>query len=163
MFSRRCVGPIRFLLKKWYDITIATAGFRSLIPIGKELNLRLVLLNLRGYPGSTPYSDDELELFGGSPNEQGKALKARGFELATFLRWFIEKESIPQIHTAAGGDKAVGGLSILAWSGGNSQTMPLFAYADELPEETQALLDKYLRSFIMYGKDIYVVLVLSTQ
>ncbi|EJF56675.1 hypothetical protein DICSQDRAFT_183715 [Dichomitus squalens LYAD-421 SS1] len=126
------------------------AGFRPLIPLAKEHNLRLVLLNLRGYPGSTPYSDAELELFRGTLDDQQAALQTRGFEIATFLRWFIENENIPKIHTTAGSDQKSGGLSILAWSGGNSQTLFSFANADKLSENTRALLGAYIRSFIMY-------------
>ncbi|KAM5538629.1 hypothetical protein V8D89_007658 [Ganoderma adspersum] len=109
-------------------------------------NLRLVLLNLRGYPGSTPYSEEELKCFEGSADEQKSAVRARGLEIAAFLRWFVETEKIPECHVGGGG-----GLSLLSWSGGNCQTLSMLANADTLPEGTQKVLDGYFRTLIMYG------------
>ena len=126
-----------------------------MIPFAEECNLRLVLLNLRGYPGSTPYSDEELKRFEGTVDDPESAVQARGFEIATFLRWFIETEKIPRIHALPGSGRNVGGLSLLSWSGGNVQTLSMFANADKLPMETRELFDCHLRSFILYGESGY--------
>ena len=107
------------------------------------------MLNLRGYPGSTPYSEEELKRFEGSAKEQKSAVRARGLETAAFVRWFVETEKIPECHTSGGG----GGLSVLApWSGGNCQTLSVLANADMLPEDTRKIFDGYFRTLIMYGK-----------
>ncbi|PIL22932.1 hypothetical protein GSI_15628 [Ganoderma sinense ZZ0214-1] len=115
----------------------------------EQHNLRLVLLNLRGYPGSTPYSEEELKCFEGSAEEAESAVRARGLEVAAFLRWFIEAEKIPEFQDTSGSDSGVGGLSLLSWSGGNCQTLSMFANADTLPEDTRNVLNGYLRSFII--------------
>ncbi|RDX50214.1 hypothetical protein OH76DRAFT_463824 [Lentinus brumalis] len=130
--------------------------YRRMIPYAADHSLRLVLLNLRGYPGSTPYSTSELDLLeGGSTasddtgSPQDMALQARGMEVAQFLRWFIKTENIPAIRDTGSG-KLLGGLSVLSWSGGNAATFAMFAHADKLPGETKSLFDTYLRSFVMY-------------
>ncbi len=132
-----------------------------MISYAADHNLRLVLLNLRGYPGSTPYSTSELDLLEGrsvshddAGSPQDMALQARGMEVAEFLRWFIKTENIPAIREDPGRGKLVGGLSVLSWSGGNAATFAMFAHADRLPEETKSLFNTYLRSFIMYGESV---------
>ena len=112
--------------------------------------MRLVRLNMREYPGSTLYSDEELALLGGSHDEQTLALQARGLELAAFLRGFIESERIPPRSP----DNRGGGISVLGWSGGNHLTLGMFAHADALSEETRMLLDGYLRTLILYGTSL---------
>ncbi|KAI0695747.1 Alpha/Beta hydrolase protein [Cerioporus squamosus] len=134
-----------------------SAIYRRMIPYAAEHNLRLVLLNLRGYPGSTPYFPSELDLLEGrsvahddTESPQDLALQARGMEVAEFLRWFVKTENISPIHEDPGSGKLLGGLSVLSWSGGNAATFAMFAHADKLPEETKTLFNAHLRSFIMY-------------
>ncbi|KAI0755320.1 hypothetical protein C8Q80DRAFT_1217006 [Daedaleopsis nitida] len=115
-----------------------------------RINLRLVLLNMRGYPGSTPYSIEELEALEGDAGAQEAALNTRAAEIAAFLRWFIETEAIPPIREVPGSEALLDGLSLLSWSGGNSTTLAMLAHADQLSEATRELFNKYLRSFILY-------------
>ncbi|KAL1950828.1 hypothetical protein VTO73DRAFT_5952 [Trametes versicolor] len=63
------------------------AIYRPIIPFADEHNLRLVLLNLRDYPGSTPLSpEDVVNLRGPSVEVQRHAMKHRDLEIAAFLR-----------------------------------------------------------------------------
>lgn len=73
-------------------------------------------------------------------------MQARGAEFAEFIQWFIETKSMPSIRAGGGG-----GFSLLGWSAGNAQTLPLLAYADQLSRETQELFELYFRSFIIHG------------
>ena len=122
-----------------------------MIPFATQKNIRLVLLNVHGYPGSTPYTDDELDRLEGSLEARKTELQARGSELAEFIRWFIVTQEIPPIRERSNDDQLVGGLSVLAWSGGNGHSLCMFAHADKLAEETRKLFDEYLRSLILYG------------
>ncbi|EJF56674.1 hypothetical protein DICSQDRAFT_183714 [Dichomitus squalens LYAD-421 SS1] len=126
-----------------------SAGFRPIIPFATQSNIRLVLLNVHGYPGSTPYSDEELDRLEGSLEARKAELQARGSELAAFIRWFIITEKIPPISESSHG-VLIGGLSVLAWSGGNGHSLCMFAHADRLAEDTRKLFDEYLRSLILY-------------
>lgn len=128
------------------------AVYRPMIPYAAAHNLRLVLLNMRGYPGSTPYTQGELESLKSDLETQQASLAARGAEIAVFLRWFIETEKLPPIREDTGSERLVGGLSLLSWSGGNGPMLAMFAHADKLAGETRQLLNLYLRSFVIYGK-----------
>ncbi|KAI0357368.1 alpha/beta-hydrolase [Trametes cingulata] len=135
-----------------------SAVYRPMIPFAAEHNLRLVLLNLRDYPGSSPYSAEDVEdLRGPSHEAQDRAIRTRGLEIASFIRWFIKTEAIPPIKEVPGSEALVGGLSLLSWSGGNCATVAMFAHADKLSEETRKLFDTYLRSFIMYDPSSTIV------
>ena len=123
-----------------------------MIPFATQKNIRLVLLNVHGYPGSTPYTNDELDRLEGSLEARKTELQARGSELAEFIRWFIVTQEIPPIRERSNDDQLVGGLSVLAWSGGNGHSLCMFAHADKLAEETRKLFDEYLRSLILYGR-----------
>ncbi|OSD07585.1 alpha/beta-hydrolase [Trametes coccinea BRFM310] len=126
------------------------AVYRPMIPFAAQHNLRLVMLNLRGYPGSTEYSHEDFEqLRGPSHEQQEMSIAARGIEIAAFLRWFIETNGIPPIKDTPGGSRS-GGLSLLAWSGGNCHALAMFAHIDKISAETRSLLDAYLRTFIAF-------------
>ncbi len=45
----------------------------------------------------------------------------------------------------------LGGISLIAWSAANYQTMALLAHAGQLPEGTRTLLEMHLRSYVLYG------------
>ncbi|OJT12824.1 hypothetical protein TRAPUB_10659 [Trametes pubescens] len=135
-----------------YSHSALAAVYRPMIPFAAERNLRFVLLNLRDYPGSTPYSADDMEdLHGSTLERQVRALQTGGLEIAAFVRWFIETEDTPPIREVSGSQALVGGVSVLAWSGGTCAAVATFAHADKLPEATRRLFDAHLRSFIMYG------------
>ncbi|KAI0695746.1 alpha/beta-hydrolase [Cerioporus squamosus] len=127
------------------------ASFKLMVPFAVEHKLRFIIPNLRDYPGSTPYTQQELdELSSPAREQQERALRARALELAVFLRWLIETESITPIQGTPEAGSDTGGISLLSWSAGNCQTMGLFAYADQLPKETRELLGAYLRSYVLY-------------
>lgn len=118
-----------------------------MIPYAAERSLRLVLVNLRDYPGSTRYSEAELSALSSTdPKSQRSALDAQGSEIATFLLWFIKKEKIPRLTERGGG-----GLGLLAWSWGNTIMMSFLAQAAKLPKDIQEILGAYVRSLIFFG------------
>ncbi|CCM02472.1 uncharacterized protein FIBRA_04572 [Fibroporia radiculosa] len=129
-----------------------SAIFRRLIPYAVHQKLRLVLINLRDYPESTRYTPRELQELA-SPDQgiQATAIAARGLEIAEFIRWFIETKCIPAISKTSDSIRSsTGGFSLLGWSSGNCQTIPLLAHADKTPEATRRLFDEYFRTFIIY-------------
>ncbi|KAI0820433.1 alpha/beta-hydrolase [Trametes gibbosa] len=128
-----------------------SAIYRPLIPFAAERNLRLVLLNQRDYPGSTPYSTEDVEdLCASSYEAQARAMQTRGLEIAAFLRWFIQTYDTPPIKNEGETKFPVGGIAVVSWSGGNCAAVGMFAHADKLSKETQKLLNEHIRSFVMY-------------
>ena len=81
-----------------------------------------------------------------------------GQELATFLTWYIEAENIPAKSEGTGsdgsGNRTTGGISVLAWSMGNLVPLALLAHLETLVEKQRDVLEKYLRSYIMFGKQL---------
>ncbi|KZT68307.1 alpha/beta-hydrolase [Daedalea quercina L-15889] len=125
------------------------ASFRTLFPFAPQHNCRLVTLNMRDYPGSTPYTNAELAAMRG-PDRDGQRtqLHKRGLEISAFIMWFIRKENIPPFKLV--GEKASGGISILGWSWGNTMTLSFVARARELPKEDQEFLETYMRTLVIY-------------
>ncbi|CCM02474.1 uncharacterized protein FIBRA_04574 [Fibroporia radiculosa] len=130
----------------------SSAIFRKMIPFAIANDLRLVLLNLRDYPGSTRYTPEELQQLRSSNRDvQSTAIVTRGLEIAEFIRWFIETERIPPISEGSSPGRAFsGGFAVLGWSSGNCQTVPLLAHGDKVPAETRRLFNNYFRTFIFY-------------
>lgn len=129
--------------------------FEPMIPYAAQHNLRLILLDSRDNGGSTPYTADELALLRSTSKEdQEHFLKDLVLEYARFLEWFIEHEKpIPLKENADG--KRTGGVSLVFWSGGNGMGIGFFAYANLLPQRTREVLEKYLRSYILYGMRVF--------
>lgn len=138
-----------------WSICAFLAVFEPIIAFANHRNVRIVRVNLRDYPGSTPFSSAELEVIhNGSHDEQVALIRARGLELGSFLTWFIRISNIPAPSsdpTESNADRQSGGLSVLAWSAGNCAALSFFAYAHLLPAQDQDLLAGYLRSYILFG------------
>lgn len=125
------------------------AIFQNLLPYASSNNLRLVRVNLRDYPGSSKFSQEELDaLRSDNPDKQADALKAMGQQIAAFLRHFAMTYDLPPIAEVDG--KQVGGMSLLTWSMSNNLAMSLLAHAGSLPEETSDVLRRYLRTVILF-------------
>ncbi|TCD61959.1 hypothetical protein EIP91_007668 [Steccherinum ochraceum] len=128
--------------------------FRPLIPYAAENGLRLVLLNGRDNGESTSFTDDELKSLAVTSREEREAfLKRRVHEYASFLRWYVENEDTPLLEEANG--NRTGGVSLVMWSGGNGYGPAFFAYADTFPAHTRQVLQKYLRSYVIYDAPMY--------
>lgn len=128
-----------------------------MIPYAAEHNFRVVRLNFRDYPGSSPYTSSELDAFQSNDRTVVQAaIKTYGAEVAAFLAWFAEHYDLPlprhDANTANGTTAAIeGGMALLIWSSTNSAGISMLAHAPELPEKTRDTLEKYLRAYIMLG------------
>lgn len=131
-------------------ITAVTGSFRFLFAHASRYQFRIVLINQREYPGSSPLNEQEMtNLWSQEPDKQAAAIRDQGFELATFIARFIEGKSIPAPRIVGG--KMVGGISLLAWSQGNGPLMSLLANIPRLDVDMSALLGQYMRVVFMYG------------
>ncbi|KAJ8073170.1 hypothetical protein PM082_020039 [Marasmius tenuissimus] len=117
-------------------------GFERLHDHAHSLNLRTILWNRRDYPGSTPYTDAELEDLA----EGRKVFMDRiGQQLADFMVQFIEKENIPQ----AAPDFKSGGIVLMGWSMGTSSAMALFSDPKLISPEVYGVLEGYVRDLVL--------------
>lgn len=143
--------------------------FHKLIPLAASSHIRLVLVNRRGYQGSTPLTDldtDPLDpAFSAADSENVDSsssrpdrrrleyyttyLQARAAEIARFLVKFIENESIPLKIESVG--RASGGMALMAWSLGNILPLSLLAFGNTLDPGVMRKLDAYMRKIVIYG------------
>ncbi|KAJ3553765.1 hypothetical protein NM688_g3444 [Phlebia brevispora] len=130
-------------------------GFLKMFPYAASHNLRLVALNLRDYPGSTPYTDSELELLcDTNPTNQEIAVRLQGLEIATFLRHFILANDIPRIRELSESKKS-GGVAVMSWSLGNVWAVSMFGNLEFLDAETKYILQQTLRTWVIYDPPHY--------
>ncbi|KAF8524892.1 hypothetical protein BU17DRAFT_84452 [Hysterangium stoloniferum] len=147
--------------------------FHRLLPVAKSTHIRLVLVNRRGYAGSTPFDPRDAELFESSLSsldDSGQSipqsersisrhyttfLQHRGVEMARFLFKFIKQEKIPPISHEAG--RPSGGISLLGWSFGNTITLSLLAFANTFDPGMMKTLERFLRKVIIYDATIHAI------
>lgn len=125
------------------------AIFRPLMAFAQKYELRVVTVNWKDYPGSSAYSAEELDRFKGDFDTQCTAMEDEGRCIASFLQYFINSQNIPPLHFVDG--KKKGGVTVLAWSLGNIFLLPFLAYAHRFEESTKLLLEKYLRTIVVFG------------
>ena len=122
-----------------------------MLALAPEHHLRLIAVNMRDYPGSTPNTKEELEDLGNSdPQRQAKYIKSAALQIGTFVAKAITLLSLP----APSSDKDVGGVTVLGWSSGTLYMSSLLAHAADLPKEDKVLLEKYLRTVVMFGVSV---------
>lgn len=147
---RLCSARSAYVTPTAHDITF-TAGFRSLFPYARAHSIRVITLNLRDYPGSTPYSDLEMQrLHSHDVRDIREASRAQGLELAAFLQQIIVSEKLPPKKFEGGA--TTGGIALLSWSLGNASTFSMLASEDCLSSDTKTVLQASIRSMIVYGE-----------
>ena len=123
-----------------------------MIPFAAANRVRLILVNRRDYPGSTPLSDAELAELGSSDLEtRAKALAQQGLDIGLFLAWLIREENVPPVVVDRDG-KQQGGIALVAWSLAHTPLAGFLAHADSLPTEALRVLDPCLRAYCIFGE-----------
>ncbi|KAF8716354.1 hypothetical protein AX14_012383 [Amanita brunnescens Koide BX004] len=108
--------------------------------------VRFVALNRRNYPGTTPYSEEEINALVNGTKEQKDAWhRDRGHEVGIFIHNLISKENIPPISA----DRETGGIILLGWSAGAGDANATIAHANTLPSDIRSHLALYIRSVII--------------
>ncbi|KAF8343237.1 hypothetical protein F5887DRAFT_973984 [Amanita rubescens] len=136
-----------------YITIVAIHGMAFCSPVFKRVQnvaikqgVRFVALNRRNYPGSTPYTPEEINaLLNGTKEQRDGWHKDRGHEVGVFIYKLIEKGGIPPISA----DRKTGGIVIHGWSAGAGDASAMIAYADTLPEDVRSRLALYMRALII--------------
>ncbi|KAI0341809.1 alpha/beta-hydrolase [Trametopsis cervina] len=132
-----------------HGLIFHSAIFRPMFQYAEANNLRFIALNMREYPGSSPFTDEEFERFQSSDSRiQSVALRDQAFEVASAIAQLIETQDIPAPQQD--GERQLGGVSILAWSIANCVIYSLFSNIAQLDPRVSAVLDRHLRTFFMY-------------
>ncbi|KAJ7235286.1 Alpha/Beta hydrolase protein [Mycena haematopus] len=120
--------------------TFHSGTFQRLNPLAQPNSLRIISVNRREYPGSSPYSAEELTVFAdGNDTERASLLEQQGRDLAMFVDSLITELSIPQ----------AGGIALIGWSMGALFVLALIACIETLPIATQERLSSRVHSVIM--------------
>lgn len=123
-----------------------------MIPFAAANRVRLILVNRRDYPGSTPLSDAEFGELGSSDLEtRAKALAQQGLDIGLFLAWLIREENIPPVVIDRDG-KQRGGIALVAWSLAHTPLAGFLAHADSLPTDALRILEPCLRAYCIFGE-----------
>ncbi|KAK7016986.1 hypothetical protein VNI00_018784 [Paramarasmius palmivorus] len=128
-----------------HGVGFVATGFEQLQSLASSNNIRIVALNRRGYQGSTPYTEEELNGF-----HSGTESSLRGIMLylIDFVKTLVQNEAIPRISREGNGLR--GGIALMGWSIGVLTTMSIFTLNPDNDREIYAFLGEYLRDFIIY-------------
>ncbi|KAI0355228.1 hypothetical protein OH77DRAFT_1437142 [Trametes cingulata] len=128
-------------------------NFKKLLPFAKQLNVRIVLVNRRDYPGSRPYTPEEraalARLASADPSPEAAAdtaafVKQHARDIYDFLADFVQHERVP-----APQGNATGGIVIVGWSLGCISMNALLANVGSFPVGN-IQLSKYVRRVVLY-------------
>ncbi|KZS94234.1 alpha/beta-hydrolase [Sistotremastrum niveocremeum HHB9708] len=123
-----------------------SAVFSRLLPLAPKHGIRLICVNRRDFPSSTPYAPQEIDpVRTGDAQDYAKFMNARAQELGRFIHHLLEVEGIPGLD-----EKGQGGVSLLGWSLGNVFCLSLLDNLNNLPPNVAQSLEKNLDSYIMY-------------
>ncbi|KAE9402012.1 hypothetical protein BT96DRAFT_569113 [Gymnopus androsaceus JB14] len=119
--------------------TFHSGVFRRLLPVAHKNSHRMITVNRREYPGSTPYTQAELDVFAqGSNDERLNLLLNQGTNLAFLLDGLIQSLSLPP------------DIVIVGWSLGNLFTLSLLASITSLPQTVRNRLALSVHKTIMW-------------
>jgi len=121
--------------------TFHSGTFQRLLPLAASRSLRVICLNRREYPGTTPFSPAELKIFAsGTEEERTKLIEQQGIDLASFVDALIKQCSLPKD----------GGITIAAWSMGNIFLLSLLSSVNLLPTDIKKNLQDYVKNVILW-------------
>ncbi|TBU29282.1 Alpha/Beta hydrolase protein [Dichomitus squalens] len=129
------------------------ANLKKLLPLAHKYNARVVLPNRRDYPGSAPFTPEELENLsklananpGSSDAVEGteQEMKARAREVYDYLVDLVKTEHIPPAQGHQGG------IVLVGWSLGATWISALLAHVATFPVE-DIRLSEYVRRLVYY-------------
>lgn len=123
--------------------------FERLRTVAFTRGVRFVAMNRRSFPGSTPFTDEELNVAmnGGTEEQKDAQIQSRGNEIATFIDNFIQQKDLPPISK----DGKAGCIVLLGWSVGAPFALAMVASSSTLPADVRVRLGSHIRSLILYG------------
>jgi len=127
--------------------------YKRIMALAPAHNLRIIAINRRGYPGSTPFSESESAIFAsGTDQEKANLLQQLGIEINVFIYNFIRKFGLPALSE----DTREGGFAVMGWSLGTIFAIETVAVWDALPEEVARRLKNEMRGLILHGMFNYL-------
>jgi hypothetical protein len=126
--------------------------FKRMLPYASSNLVRLVPVNRKDYPGSSPFTPEEIaRLASEDIQTREAAVRALAMEFGAFFAWFVQTYQTPPIVSTGTGGRA-GGIIVVSWSLAHATLGPMIAYPDSLLEETGTLLSTHLRAYCTLGE-----------
>ncbi|KAI0700597.1 hypothetical protein BC835DRAFT_397203 [Cytidiella melzeri] len=122
--------------------------FCRMFPCAEAQGIRFIAIHSRGYCGSSPYTEDELDRRRSGPEEQETVIYADAVDFAMIMAQLIRQEGLPP-HSEVE-DVKTGGICIFSWSAGCTPIISLLANITSLDESLSALLERYLCTVILF-------------
>ncbi|KAJ7618527.1 hypothetical protein FB45DRAFT_931848 [Roridomyces roridus] len=120
--------------------TFHSGTFGRLSAVAPSNSLRIVCVNRREYPASSPYNPAELAAFMTGTTEQRTSILAQqGHDLALFLDGLIVDLALPE----------AGGVAVAGWSLGTIFLTSLICSMETLPQATQERLSDFVHTIIL--------------
>ncbi|KAL1747401.1 Alpha/Beta hydrolase protein [Schizophyllum fasciatum] len=111
-----------------------------LASIAPANDVRLIAVNRRGYPGSSPYTPDEARVLkDGTVEERAAFYRDEGHQYAHLLDALVQDGTV-----------GVGGIALAAWSIGNAHLSATIAAVHELPDAVRERLSRFIKTFIYF-------------
>ncbi|KAJ7031108.1 hypothetical protein C8F04DRAFT_1041807 [Mycena alexandri] len=118
------------------------AVFQRLVPLASERGVRLICVNRREYPGSTPHTAQELRVYAsGSHEERATLLHEEGVNLAICVDEIIQKYALSSV-------------TLVSWSLGNTFTMAAMASILSFPVQSQLRIRTSVKRVILWDAPI---------
>ncbi|TFK25436.1 hypothetical protein FA15DRAFT_703697 [Coprinopsis marcescibilis] len=127
--------------------------FHTIVDLATGASLRIVVVNGRDYPGSTPLSVDPNQITGASKDEKAGYLRDRGMEILRFVDLFIQANDVPEVSE----DGKSGGVAVLGWALGAGVTLASLSHASELDKDVSERLSRYIRAHILLDPPTHVI------
>jgi pimeloyl-ACP methyl ester carboxylesterase len=126
-------------------------NFQKALPEARRQGIRFIALNRRTFPGSTPFSQEELEEI--SPSKLNAStmvefMHKRAMEIVGFVHGVIKQLDLP------GKISEEGGISVLGWSLGSLYCFAFINACNDphLPDEWKKTIKECVSSVILYGQ-----------
>lgn len=124
---------------------IYLGAFSKISPLAASHGLRIICVNRREYPGSSPFSAEELKVMNEGCNvERAKLLNEQGILLCLLLDRLIETLSLPK----------EGGITISSWSMGCIFAIAMLTAINNLPEDVGERLKGHVHKLLLWGTRI---------
>ncbi|KAI0092161.1 hypothetical protein BDY19DRAFT_990897 [Irpex rosettiformis] len=133
------------------------AIFRVLFPYAAAHNLRLIAINQREYPGSSPLSEAQLALFHSTDEEDQESVVVDcSRDLAHFVAWVVKHEHTPAPGKTASGKKT-GGIGMWGWSAGCATLFGMLANLHSFDEALRNTLEENVTTLVIYDPPSVVI------
>ncbi|KAF7331012.1 AB hydrolase-1 domain-containing protein [Mycena venus] len=115
--------------------------FQRLLPLTEGRSVRIICINRREYPGSTPHTAEELKVYtSGSQGKRATLLNEAGVNLALCVNEIIQQCAL----------SSAGGVALVGWSLGNTFTMAAMASILGLPAPVKERLQNFVKTIIVW-------------